>query len=40
MQTLSGVEMLLAQAIEQFKLWTGVEPNERIMRDTVTRALG
>jgi len=38
-ETLSGVEMLLAQAIEQFKLWTGAEPNERIMRETVMRAL-
>jgi shikimate dehydrogenase len=38
-QTLSGVEMLLAQAFEQFKLWTGAEPNEQIMRETVNRAL-
>ena len=38
-ETISGVEMLLAQAVEQFKLWTGAEPNERIMRETVMRAL-
>lgn len=38
-ETISGVEMLLAQAVEQFKLWTGVEPNQRTMRKTVMRAL-
>lgn len=38
-ETLSGVEMLLAQAVEQFKLWTGLEPDREVMRDTVMRAL-
>jgi 3-dehydroquinate dehydratase/shikimate dehydrogenase len=31
-QTLSGIEMLLAQAVEQFKLWTGKTPDIEVMR--------
>jgi len=31
-ETLSGIEMLLAQAVEQFKLWTGREPQVEVMR--------
>jgi 3-dehydroquinate dehydratase/shikimate dehydrogenase len=31
-ETLSGIEMLLAQAAEQFKLWTGREPEVELMR--------
>jgi shikimate dehydrogenase len=31
-QTLGGMEMLLAQAVEQFNLWTGGEPDADIMR--------
>ena len=38
-ETLGGVEMLLSQAVEQFKLWTGAEPNSDVMREAVTRAL-
>ena len=34
---LSGIEMLLAQALEQFKLWTGSKPDIEVMR---TAALG
>ncbi len=30
--TLGGIDMLLAQAIEQFKLWTGTEPDRDVMR--------
>jgi 3-dehydroquinate dehydratase/shikimate dehydrogenase len=38
-ETLSGLEMLIAQAVEQFKLWTGQAPNAEIMRAAAERAL-
>ncbi len=38
-ETLSGVEMLLSQAVEQFKLWTGSEPDRETMRDAAMRGL-
>ena len=38
-ETLGGLEMLLAQAVEQFKLWTGREPDREAMRAAVTGAL-
>ncbi len=31
-ETLGGIEMLLGQAVEQFKLWTGKDPDVRVMR--------
>jgi 3-dehydroquinate dehydratase / shikimate dehydrogenase len=34
-----GIEMLLAQAIEQFKLWTGRAPDLEVMRAAVLPAL-
>ena len=37
--TLGGIEMLLAQAVEQFKLWTGSEPDREVMRATALNAL-
>ena len=37
--TLTGIEMLLAQAAEQFKLWTGKEPDSRVMRASVLGGL-
>ncbi|HVS80527.1 MAG TPA: shikimate dehydrogenase [Pyrinomonadaceae bacterium] len=39
-ETLSGLEMLIAQAVEQFKLWTSHDPNVEIMRAAAQRALG
>ncbi len=39
-ETLSGLEMLIAQAVEQFKLWTGQDPNVEIMRAAARGALG
>jgi 3-dehydroquinate dehydratase/shikimate dehydrogenase len=39
-ETLSGLEMLIAQAVEQFKLWTGQYPNAEIMRAAALRAVG
>jgi shikimate dehydrogenase len=39
-ETLSGLEMLIAQAVEQFKLWTDQDPNAEIMRAAAERALG
>jgi 3-dehydroquinate dehydratase/shikimate dehydrogenase len=39
-ETLSGLGMLIAQAVEQFKLWTGQDPNAEIMRAAAQRALG
>jgi 3-dehydroquinate dehydratase / shikimate dehydrogenase len=38
--TLSGLEMLIAQAVEQFKHWTGQDPNAEVMRAAAQRALG
>ncbi|PYS24481.1 MAG: shikimate dehydrogenase [Acidobacteria bacterium] len=38
-ETLSGVEMLLYQAVEQFKLWTGSEPDRPTIREAAMRAL-
>ncbi|MFS8085364.1 MAG: shikimate dehydrogenase family protein, partial [Acidobacteriota bacterium] len=38
-ETLSGIEMLLAQAAEQFKLWTGLEPEVDLMRAAAVRTL-
>jgi 3-dehydroquinate dehydratase/shikimate dehydrogenase len=31
-QVLGGIEMLLAQAVEQFRLWTETEPDLKVMR--------
>jgi 3-dehydroquinate dehydratase/shikimate dehydrogenase len=31
-QLLGGIEMLLAQAVEQFRLWTGQQPDLQVMR--------
>jgi len=38
-ETLSGLEMLIAQAVEQFKLWTGREPDAEVMRAAALRGL-
>jgi 3-dehydroquinate dehydratase / shikimate dehydrogenase len=38
-ETLSGIEMLLAQAVEQFKIWIGEEPDVDVMRAAALRAL-
>ena len=37
--TLGGLEMLLAQAFQQFKLWTGKQPNRETMRAAASQAL-
>ena len=39
-ETVGGIEMLLAQAVEQFKLWMGNEPDAEVMRAAALRALG
>jgi len=39
-ETLGGIEMLLAQAVEQFKIWTGRDPDVEVMRAAALRALG
>ena len=38
-ETVSGLEMLIAQAVEQFKLWTGREPDAAVMRAAALRGL-
>ena len=38
-EVLGGIEMLLAQGVEQFKLWTGDQPNREVMRPTALRKL-
>ena len=37
--TVGGLEMLIAQAVEQFRLWTGKEPDVESMGDGAKRAL-
>ena len=39
-ETIGGIEMLIAQAVEQFKLWTGREPDIDLMRAALSRRLG
>ena len=36
---LGGLPMLIAQAAEQFKLWTGVDGSEGVMREAADQAL-
>ncbi|MFY9620507.1 MAG: shikimate dehydrogenase [Pyrinomonadaceae bacterium] len=38
-ETVGGLEMLIAQAVEQFRLWTAKEPDVEAMRDAAKRAL-
>jgi 3-dehydroquinate dehydratase/shikimate dehydrogenase len=38
-KTMSGFPMLVAQAVEQFKLWTGTEPPEKVMREAAKAGL-
>ena len=38
-ETLGGMEMLLAQAVEQFKIWIGKDPDVEVMRAAALRAL-
>jgi 3-dehydroquinate dehydratase/shikimate dehydrogenase len=38
-QTIGGLEMLVAQAEEQFRWWTGARPPAGVMRDAATRRL-
>jgi len=38
-ETLGGIEMLISQAVEQFKLWTGEDAPVDVMRDAARRAL-
>jgi 3-dehydroquinate dehydratase/shikimate dehydrogenase len=38
-EIVGGLEMLIGQAVEQFKLWTGREPDVESMRDAAKRAL-
>ena len=37
--TIDGLEMLVAQAAEQFRLWTGAEAPENVMREAANRGL-
>jgi shikimate 5-dehydrogenase len=39
-ETIGGLEMLIAQAVEQFKLWTGKQPKVDVMRAAAKRRLG
>jgi len=39
-ETVSGVEMFLAQGIAQWELWTGERAPEKAMRAAVLAALG
>ena len=37
-KTLGGLAMLISQAAEQFKLWTGVDAARDVMLDAASRA--
>jgi 3-dehydroquinate dehydratase/shikimate dehydrogenase len=39
MTVISGVEMFLTQAVEQFRLWTGKKAPEKVMEDALRAAL-
>ena len=39
-ETIGGLDMLIAQAVGQFKLWTGTDPNAATMRGVAEKALG
>ena len=39
-EMLGGIEMLVAQAFEQFKVWTGREPDLEVMRAAALRSQG
>ncbi len=38
-ETIGGLDMLIGQAVEQFRLWTGKEPDVESMREAAMRAL-
>ena len=38
-QTLGGLPMLVKQALEQFRLWTGLEASEQVMSHAAHEAL-
>jgi shikimate 5-dehydrogenase len=38
-QCIGGLQMLVAQAAEQFKLWTGRDAPLEVMRDAALKAL-
>jgi shikimate 5-dehydrogenase len=38
-QTIGGLEMLVAQAREQFQWWTGITPAAAVMRDAAEKRL-
>jgi len=38
-QTIGGLEMLVAQAAEQFEWWTGVKPPAGVMREAALKRL-
>ena len=38
-EILGGLEMLIAQATEQFKLWTGRNASDEVMRIAALKAL-
>jgi shikimate 5-dehydrogenase len=38
-QTIGGLEMLVAQAHEQFQWWTGTRPPHGVMREAALRRL-
>jgi shikimate 5-dehydrogenase len=38
-ETVGGLPMLVSQAVEQFKLWTGEDALEDLMRQVATKAI-
>jgi shikimate 5-dehydrogenase len=38
-ETIGGLDMLVAQAQDQFQWWTGIRPDAEVMRAAATRRL-
>ena len=39
LQTIGGLDMLVAQAVEQFQWWTGTKPQSGVMREAALKRL-
>jgi 3-dehydroquinate dehydratase/shikimate dehydrogenase len=38
-ETITGVDMFVRQAAKQFELFTGIHPEEKLIREEITRAI-
>ena len=40
MQTLDGLSMLVYQGVIGFQMWTGRDPDEKVMKQALSEAMG